>query len=243
MTKYVFVTGGVVSSLGKGITAASLGVLLKRRGLKVSVLKMDPYLNVDAGTMSPYQHGEVFVTDDGAETDLDLGHYERFIDEPLSAANSCTSGKVYLSVITSERRGDYDGHTVQVIPHITGEIIRRITEAGKDCDVLISEIGGTVGDIEGQPFLEAIRQMPAVAGRDSVLYCHVTLLPYIGASGELKTKPTQHSVAVLRGIGIQPDVIVCRSSYPVTKDTREKIALFCSVAPEHVIEERDARTI
>ena len=243
MTKYVFVTGGVVSSLGKGITAASLGVLLKRRGLKVSVLKMDPYLNVDAGTMSPYQHGEVFVTDDGAETDLDLGHYERFIDEPLSAANSCTSGKVYLSVITSERRGDYDGHTVQVIPHITGEIIRRIAEAGKDCDVLISEIGGTVGDIEGQPFLEAIRQMPAVAGRDSVLYCHVTLLPYIGASGELKTKPTQHSVAVLRGIGIQPDVIVCRSSYPVTKDTREKIALFCSVAPEHVIEERDARTI
>ena len=243
MTKYVFVTGGVVSSLGKGITAASLGVLLKRRGLKVSVLKMDPYLNADAGTMSPYQHGEVFVTDDGAETDLDLGHYERFIDEPLSAANSCTSGKVYLSVITSERRGDYDGHTVQVIPHITGEIIRRITEAGKDCDVLISEIGGTVGDIEGQPFLEAIRQMPAVAGRDSVLYCHVTLLPYIGASGELKTKPTQHSVAVLRGIGIQPDVIVCRSSYPVTKDTREKIALFCSVAPEHVIEERDARTI
>ncbi len=243
MAKYVFVTGGVVSSLGKGITAASLGVLLKKRGLKINILKMDPYLNVDAGTMSPYQHGEVFVTDDGAETDLDLGHYERFIDEPLSGANSCTSGKVYLSVITNERRGDYDGHTVQVIPHITGEILRRITELGEKCDVLISEIGGTVGDIEGQPFLEAIRQMPAVVGRGNVLYCHVTLLPYIGASGELKTKPTQHSVSTLRGIGIQPDVIVCRSQHPVTSETREKIGLFCSVAPENVIDERDADTI
>ena len=243
MTKYVFVTGGVVSSLGKGITAASLGVLLKKRGLRVNVLKMDPYLNVDPGTMSPYQHGEVFVTDDGAETDLDLGHYERFLDQPLSGGNSCTSGKVYLSVITNERRGDYDGHTVQVIPHITGEIIRRITEAGKGFDVLISEIGGTVGDIEGQPFLEAIRQMPALVGKGSVLYVHVTLLPYIGASGELKTKPTQHSVSTLRGIGIQPDVIVCRSSYPVTRETKEKIGLFCSVSPDHVIEEPDARTI
>ncbi len=243
MTKYVFVTGGVVSSLGKGITAASLGVLLKKRGLRVNVLKMDPYLNVDAGTMSPYQHGEVFVTDDGAETDLDLGHYERFLDQPLSGGNSCTSGKVYLSVITNERRGDYDGHTVQVIPHITGEIIRRITEAGKGFDVLISEIGGTVGDIEGQPFLEAIRQMPALVGKGSVLYVHVTLLPYIGASGELKTKPTQHSVSTLRGIGIQPAVIVCRSSYPVTRETKEKIGLFCSVSPDHVIEEPDARTI
>lgn len=243
MAKYVFVTGGVVSSLGKGITAASLGVLLKKRGLKVSILKMDPYINVDAGTMSPYQHGEVFVTDDGAETDLDLGHYERFIDEPLSGKNSCTSGKIYLSVITNERRGDYDGHTVQVIPHITGEIIRRIRELGEQVDVLIAEIGGTVGDIEGLPFLEAIRQMPSVAGKGNVLYCHVTLLPYIGASGELKTKPTQHSVSTLRGIGIQPDVIVCRSSYPVTHDTREKIGLFCSVSPDNVIEERDADTI
>jgi CTP synthase len=243
MAKYVFVTGGVVSSLGKGITAASLGVLLKRRGLRVSILKMDPYLNVDAGTMSPYQHGEVFVTDDGAETDLDLGHYERFIDESLTGNNSCTSGKIYLSVITQERRGDYDGHTVQVIPHITGEILRRITEIGSACDVLISEIGGTVGDIEGQPFLEAIRQMPSVVGRGNVVYCHVTLLPYIKASGELKTKPTQHSVNELRRIGIQPDIIVCRTPMPVTQETKDKIGLFCSVPSENVIEEQDADTI
>ncbi|MCI7403558.1 MAG: CTP synthase [Pyramidobacter sp.] len=243
MAKYVFVTGGVVSSLGKGITAASLGMLLKQRGLNVGILKMDPYLNVDAGTMSPFQHGEVFVTDDGAETDLDLGHYERFIDENLSGANSCTSGKVYLSVISNERRGDYDGRTVQVIPHVTDEILRRITALGAACDVLISEIGGTVGDIEGQPFLEAIRQLPARVGKGNVLYCHVTLLPYIGASGELKTKPTQHSVNELRRLGIQPDVIVCRSPLPVTAETREKIALFCSVPPQNVIEERDADTI
>lgn len=243
MAKYVFVTGGVVSSLGKGITAASLGILLKKRGLKVSILKMDPYLNVDAGTMSPYQHGEVFVTDDGAETDLDLGHYERFIDESLGGNNSCTSGKVYLSIITNERRGDYDGSTVQVIPHITGEIQRRIIEIGEKCDVLISEIGGTVGDIEGQPFLEAIRQIPARVGKGNVIYCHVTLLPYIKASGELKTKPTQHSVNELRRIGIQPDIIVCRSAFPVTHETKRKIGLFCSVLPEHVIEECDADTI
>lgn len=243
MAKYVFVTGGVVSSLGKGITAASLGILLKKRGLRVSILKMDPYLNVDAGTMSPYQHGEVFVTDDGAETDLDLGHYERFIDESLSGDNSCTSGKVYSSVIAKERRGDYDGHTVQVIPHITNEILRRIQCIGNTCDVVIGEIGGTVGDIEGQPFQEAIRQMPSMVGKNNVLYCHVTLLPYIGASGELKTKPTQHSVNELRRVGIQPDVIVCRSQHPVTEDTRAKIALFCSVAPECVIEELDADTI
>ncbi len=243
MTKYVFVTGGVVSSLGKGITAASLGVLLKRRGLKVSILKMDPYLNVDAGTMSPFQHGEVFVTDDGAETDLDLGHYERFIDESFSGDNSCTSGKVYSAIISKERRGDYDGRTVQVIPHITGEIVRRVKEIGAKCDVLISEIGGTVGDIEGQPFLEAIRQMPSVVGKGNVLYCHVTLLPYINASGELKTKPTQHSVNELRRIGIQPDIIVCRSAHSVTQETKDKIGLFCSVPPENVIEECDAKTI
>lgn len=243
MAKYVFVTGGVVSSLGKGITAASLGVLLKQRGLKVSILKMDPYLNVDAGTMSPYQHGEVFVTDDGAETDLDLGHYERFIDESLTGNNSCTSGKIYQSVITQERRGDYDGHTVQVIPHITGEILRRITNIGSACDVLISEIGGTVGDIEGQPFLEAIRQMPNVVGKGNVVYCHVTLLPYINASGELKTKPTQHSVNELRRIGIQPDIIVCRTPMAVSEEIKEKIGLFCSVPPENVIEEQDADTI
>ncbi|MDY3868709.1 MAG: CTP synthase, partial [Pyramidobacter sp.] len=243
MAKYVFVTGGVVSSLGKGITAASLGILLKKRGLKVSVMKMDPYLNVDAGTMSPYQHGEVFVTDDGAETDLDLGHYERFIGTSLSGENSCTSGKVYSEVISRERRGDYDGGTVQVIPHITGEILRRIQNIGSTCDVVIGEIGGTVGDIEGQPFQEAIRQMPALVGRENVLYCHVTLLPYISASGELKTKPTQHSVNELRRVGIQPDIIVCRSQKPVTDETRAKIALFCSVAPDCVVEEPDADTI
>ncbi len=211
MPKYVFVTGGVVSSLGKGITAASLGVLLKRRGFKVSIIKMDPYINVDAGTMNPFQHGEVFVTDDGAETDLDLGHYERFIDESLSRDNTVTTGKVYSSVISRERAGQYCGATVQVIPHITNEIQERILKVNNGVDVVISEIGGTVGDIEGQPFLEAIRQMANRVGRENVLYCHVTLVPYIAAAGELKTKPTQHSVNELRRLGIQPDVIVCRS--------------------------------
>ena len=209
MSKYVFVTGGVVSSLGKGITAGSIGTLLKKRGLKVSILKIDPYLNVDAGTMNPFQHGEVFVTDDGAETDLDLGHYERFIDETLGKNNSITTGKIYSSVIKKERRGDYLGGTVQVIPHITNDI------QGEGLDVLIVEIGGTVGDIEGQPFLEAIRQMAVRAGRENVVYCHVTLIPYLEAAKELKTKPTQHSVQELRRIGILPNMLVCRTSRPM----------------------------
>lgn len=243
MTKYIFVTGGVVSSLGKGITAASLGVLLKQRGFKVSIIKMDPYINVDAGAMSPFQHGEVFVTWDGAETDLDLGHYERFIDEAISAANSCTTGKVYSTVITREREGWYNGATVQVIPHITNEIQDRILAVGKDFDVVIAEIGGTVGDIEGLPYLEAIRQLSVRIGRENILYCHVTLVPYIAASGELKTKPTQHSVNELRRIGIQPDVIVCRSQNHLGADLREKIGLFCSVSPECVVEALDADTI
>ena len=243
MTKYIFVTGGVVSSLGKGITAASLGALLKRRGFKVSILKMDPYINVDAGAMNPYQHGEVFVTWDGAETDLDLGHYERFIDEPITGVNSCTTGKVYQSVITREREGGYNGATVQVIPHITNEIQDRILRVGKDKDIVIAEIGGTVGDIEGLPFLEAIRQLAGRIGRENLLYCHVTLVPYIAASGELKTKPTQHSVNELRRIGIQPDVIVCRSQYPVGRDLREKIGLFCSVASDCVVEAKDEDSI
>lgn len=243
MTKYIFVTGGVVSSLGKGITAASLGSLLKRRGFKVSILKMDPYINVDAGTMNPFQHGEVFVTWDGAETDLDLGHYERFIDEAITGENSCTTGKVYSAVIMREREGGYNGATVQVIPHVTNEIRDRILKVGEDKDVVIAEIGGTVGDIEGQPYLEAIRQMPGYVGKENLLYCHVTLVPYIAASGELKTKPTQHSVNELRRIGIQPDVIVCRSQYPVGRDLREKIGLFCSVSPDSVFEATDADSI
>jgi len=243
MTKFIFVTGGVVSSLGKGITAASLGALLKRRGFKVSILKMDPYINVDAGAMNPFQHGEVFVTWDGAETDLDLGHYERFIDEPITGVNSCTTGKVYQAVITREREGGYNGATVQVIPHITNEIQDRILRVGKDKDIVIAEIGGTVGDIEGLPFLEAIRQLAGRIGRENLLYCHVTLVPYIAASGELKTKPTQHSVNELRRIGIQPDVIVCRSQYPVGRDLREKIGLFCSVAPDCVVEAIDSDSI
>lgn len=243
MTKYIFVTGGVVSSLGKGITASSLGALLKRRGFRVSIIKMDPYINVDAGAMSPFQHGEVFVTCDGAETDLDLGHYERFIDEAITGDNSCTTGKVYLSVIQRERSGGYGGATVQVIPHITNEIQDRILRVGANTDVVIAEIGGTVGDIEGLPFLEAIRQISGRVGRENILYCHVTLIPYIAASGELKTKPTQHSVNELRRIGIQPDIIVCRSQYPVGEDLREKIGLFCSVPASNVFEAIDSDSI
>src|SRR5213079_3068939 len=236
-TKYIFVTGGVVSSLGKGITAASLGRLLKNRGLNVTIQKFDPYINVDPGTMSPYQHGEVFVTDDGAETDLDLGHYERFTDEPATQANNVTTGQVYAAVIGKERRGEYLGGTIQVIPHFTNEIKERIHNVARrsDADVVIVEVGGTVGDIEGEPFLEAIRQMRKDVGRRDVLYIHVTLLPYLGAAKELKTKPTQHSVKELLRVGIQPDVILCRSDYPVSADLREKIALFCNIEERAVV--------
>jgi CTP synthase len=245
MTKYIFITGGVVSSLGKGITAASLGRLLKNRGIHVTIQKFDPYINFDPGTMSPYQHGEVFVTEDGAETDLDLGHYERFIDINLNKNNNITSGKIYWSVISKERKGDYLGGTVQVIPHITNEIKDRIQRAGRDsgADVVITEIGGTVGDIESLPFLEAIRQIKADLGRDAVLYIHVTLVPYLVKSGELKTKPTQHSVKELRSIGIQPDIIVCRSEQPLSRDIKDKIALFCNVDAGSVIENRDIACI
>lgn len=241
-TKYIFVTGGVVSSLGKGITAASLGRLLKNRGMKVSIQKFDPYLNFDPGTMSPYQHGEVFVTDDGAETDLDLGHYERFIDENLSKNSNVTTGKIYYSVISKERKGDYLGGTVQVIPHITNEIKERIARVSKekDVDVVITEIGGTVGDIESLPFLEAIRQFRYDIGSENVLYIHVTLVPFLGKAGELKTKPTQHSVKELRSIGIQPDIIVCRSEKEVSKDMRDKIGLFCNLDGNSVIQNLDA---
>lgn len=244
-TKYIFVTGGVVSSLGKGITAASLGRLLKNRGLKVTIQKFDPYINVDPGTMSPYQHGEVFVTDDGAETDLDLGHYERFIDINLSKNSNVTTGTVYSSVITKERRGDYLGGTVQVIPHITNEIKERVFRAGKEtrADVVITEIGGTVGDIESLPFLEAIRQIKSDIGRDNVMYIHVTLIPYLKASGEMKTKPTQHSVKELRSLGIQPHVIVCRTEHSMSEDMRRKIALFCDIDAAAVIEATDADTL
>jgi CTP synthase len=237
VTAYIFVTGGVVSGLGKGVTAASIGRLLKARGVRVSIQKLDPYLNVDPGTMSPYQHGEVFVTDDGAETDLDLGHYERFADENLGRINNITTGQIYNDVLAKERRGDYLGGTIQVIPHVTNEIKRRIAEAGRqsDADVLIVEVGGTVGDIEGLPFLEAIRQMRKDVGRNHTFYIHVTLLPYISGSNELKTKPTQHSVAELRGIGIQPDMIVCRSDQPVSEGVREKIALFTDVELRAVV--------
>ncbi|MBT9163289.1 MAG: CTP synthase [Chloroflexi bacterium] len=237
MTKYIFVTGGVVSSVGKGITVASIGRILKSRNLTVSLQKVDPYLNVDPGTMSPFQHGEVFVTEDGAETDLDLGHYERFVDVSLTRASNVTSGQIYSEVIGRERRGDFLGGTIQVVPHVTNEIKRRIRQVAEEskAQVVISEIGGTVGDIEGQPFLEAIRQMRIDIGRDNVLYIHVTLLPYISATEEVKTKPTQHSVKELRAIGIQPDVIICRSDYPVPDDQRNKIALFCSVEEKAVI--------
>ncbi len=245
VTKYIFVTGGVVSSLGKGITAASLGRLLKNRGLKVTIQKFDPYINVDPGTMSPYQHGEVFVTDDGAETDLDLGHYERFIDINLTKYSSVTTGKIYSNVISKERRGEYLGGTVQVIPHITNEIKERVYRAGKEAgsDVVITEIGGTVGDIESLPFLEAIRQIKSDIGRDNVMYIHVTLIPYIKAAGEVKTKPTQHSVKELRSIGIQPNVIVCRTEHALSEDLKRKIGLFCDIDANAVVECIDASTL
>lgn len=244
-TKYIFVTGGVVSSLGKGITAASLGRLLKSRGYSIAVLKFDPYINVDPGTMSPYQHGEVFVTDDGAETDLDLGHYERFIDINLTKNSSITTGKIYWSVLTKERRGDYLGATIQVIPHITNEIKDRLKILADEsaADIVITEIGGTVGDIESQPFLEAIRQVKYDYGEENVMYIHLTLLPYLSKSGEIKTKPTQHSVRELREIGIQPDIIVCRTTESVPNEIKEKIALFCSVRPEEVITNVDSDSL
>ncbi|AIO18233.1 CTP synthase [Candidatus Izimaplasma bacterium HR1] len=240
-TKFIFVTGGVVSSLGKGITASSLGRLLKNRGLKVFMQKFDPYINVDPGTMSPYQHGEVFVTDDGAETDLDLGHYERFIDENLSQASNITTGRVYAQVIEKERRGDYLGATIQVIPHITNEIKAQLYRAAEEsgADIVITEIGGTVGDIESLPFLEAIRQARREFGYKNTIFIHNTLVPYLSAAKELKTKPTQHSVKELRGLGIQPDIIVLRTTRPITNAMREKIALFCDVQKEAVIEARD----
>jgi CTP synthase len=242
-TKYIFVTGGVVSSLGKGIAAASLGRLLVDRGLRVSMLKFDPYLNVDPGTMSPFQHGEVFVTDDGAETDLDLGHYERFIDRALSQANNITTGRIYLNVITKERRGEFLGSTVQVIPHITDEIKAAIRRLSPENDVVIVEVGGTVGDIESLPFLEAIRQFRHDVGRDNAIFVHLTLMPYIAAAGELKSKPTQHSVRELMQIGIQPDILILRSERPISDDIKRKIALFCNVEFGAVIESPDVRTI
>lgn len=246
MTKYIFVTGGVVSSLGKGITAASLGRLLKNRGYKVTIQKFDPYINIDPGTMSPYQHGEVFVTDDGAETDLDLGHYERFVDENLSKASNVTTGKIYQSVINKERKGEYLGSTIQVIPHITNEIKERVMRVGKadNADIVITEIGGTVGDIESLPFLEAIRQVRKdLPNKNDVIYIHVTLVPYISAAEELKTKPTQHSVKELRSIGIQPDIIVCRTVKELSENMKKKIALFCDVEPDAVINNLTADSI
>ncbi len=244
-TKYIFVTGGVVSSLGKGITAASLGQLLKSRGLNVSIQKFDPYINEDPGRMSPYQHGEVFVTDDGAETDLDIGHYERFTDTNLTKNNNVTTGKVYWSVLNREREGGYGGGTVQVIPHITNEIKERMKRASKEgnIDVIITEIGGTVGDIESLPFLEAIRQFKSDIGRENVMYIHVTLIPYLEKAGELKTKPTQHSVKELRSIGIQPDVLICRTEKPLSDSLKEKLALFCDLETDEIIENADAETI
>ena len=245
MSKYIFVTGGVVSSVGKGISVASIGRILKSRDISVSVQKLDPYLNVDPGTMSPYQHGEVFVTQDGAETDLDLGHYERFIDVDLTSASNVTSGQIYSTVIAGERRGDYLGGTIQVIPHVTNEIKRRIREVAdlSHAEVVIVEVGGTVGDIEGLPFLEAIRQMRNEEGRDNVLYVHVTFLPHIATTDELKTKPTQHSVNELRRIGIQPDIVLCRSDYEIPQSLKDKISLFCDVAKEAVIPLVTAETI
>ncbi len=241
--KYIFVTGGVVSSLGKGLASASMGCLLEARGLKVTFLKLDPYLNVDPGTMSPFQHGEVFVTDDGAETDLDLGHYERFSHARMSQDNNCTAGRIYETIITKERRGDYLGKTVQVIPHVTNEIKTAIQKVAHDVDVVIVEVGGTVGDIESLPFLEAIRQMRQELGRENVLFVHLTLVPYIQASGEQKTKPTQHSVKELREIGIQPDILLCRTDRYLSPDIKAKIALFCSVAEDAVITAKDVDNI
>src|SRR5258706_5695530 len=242
-TKYIFVTGGVVSSLGKGLAAASIGALLESRGLKVTILKMDPYINVDPGTMSPYQHGEVFVTDDGAETDMDLGHYERYVSTPMGRKNNCTTGQIYETVITKERRGDYLGGTVQVIPHITDEIKRRIFAAAEGYDIAIGEVGGTVGDIEGLPFLEAVRQVAWDLGRENVLYIHLTLVPFITGGGELKTKPTQHSVKELTGLGIQPDILLCRTDRILDKKIKNKIAHFCNVAENAVITAKDVEWI
>ncbi|MCC7087088.1 MAG: CTP synthase [Pirellulales bacterium] len=240
MTKHIFVTGGVVSSLGKGLTSASVGLLLESRGLQVRMQKLDPYINVDPGTMSPYQHGEVYVLDDGSETDLDLGHYERFTNSPLTRDSNYTTGQIYLSVINKERRGEFLGKTVQVIPHVTNEIKSVVHKlADDDVDVVITEIGGTVGDIESQPFLEAIRQFSLDVGKQNCLYIHLTLVPYLKAAGELKTKPTQHSVGLLRQIGIQPDVLICRTERSISREDREKIALFCNVPTEAVIEEKD----
>src|SRR3979490_30823 len=241
--KYIFVTGGVVSSLGKGLAAASIGCLLEARGIKVNMMKFDPYLNVDPGTMSPFQHGEVFVTDDGAETDLDLGHYERFTHARLTRDNNLTTGRIYEQIITKERRGDYLGKTVQVIPHVTNEIKNAMRKVAADCEVAIVEIGGTVGDIESLPFLEAIRQMRQELGRENTVFVHVTLVPWIAAAQELKTKPTQHSVKELRAIGIQPDILLCRSDHRLAPDLKDKIALFCDVDVEAVITASDVQSV
>lgn len=243
MTKFIFVTGGVVSSLGKGITAASLGRLLISRNLKVTMVKLDPYLNVDPGTMNPYQHGEVYVTNDGAETDLDLGHYERFLDQDMTKNNNCTTGQIYDTIISRERKGEFLGKTVQVIPHVTDEIKKRVRQLASGFDIVIAEVGGTVGDIESLPFLEAIRQIGRDVGRDNVLYVHVTLIPYIKASEELKTKPTQHSVGKLREIGIAPDILVCRTEKDLSNELKSKLALFCGVPSEAIIEAQDVKSI
>ena len=242
-TKFIFVTGGVLSSLGKGLASASMGALLESRGLTVTIQKLDPYINVDPGTMNPFQHGEVFVTDDGAETDLDLGHYERFTHAKLGHDNNFTTGKIYHSVITKERRGEYLGGTVQVIPHITDEIKNAIRQAADNVDVVIVEIGGTIGDIESLPFLEAIRQFRADAGKENVIYVHLTLVPYIATAGEVKTKPTQHSVKELRSIGIQPDIILCRTDRFLSKEIKAKISLFCNVSEDAVITSKDVDCI
>ena len=245
MTKYIFVTGGVVSGLGKGITAASLGRLLKARGLKVAAQKLDPYINVDPGTMSPYQHGEVYVTEDGAETDLDLGHYERFIDEDLNKFSNLTTGKVYWNVLNKERRGEYLGSTVQVIPHVTNEIKEFVYSVGRktDADVVITEIGGTIGDIESQPFLEAVRQIALEVGKENSLFIHVTLVPFLRGSDEHKSKPTQHSVKELQGMGIHPGMLVCRSDYPIPPEMRNKLSLFCNVPAKYIIQNLDAESL